>query len=867
MKRRNDPAAMTSWRSAFTILEVLLALTASLFIMLAATRVLKSLGDRINVSQSEIGLQRELRDVAIQLRNDLANATYAIALDNGDESNAVSNNAASGYVTYHEGHMTENTTTHVQLATIDAGVAPSGDFFPTNRFGDLDDYLAFTARVNSADGDEPFLGYIPRGVLAAHAYIDLFDKYNRAPTAAEMEALYGAPYTAAASVELVPFFSDQAEIVYFTSPGWNDVPLDVGDTNYDAANDPTNGRLTYRDANGDLLPDRVRLHRRTLLIRDDLNLTLDNMEAHGSPITINGNPPGTTSTLPFLSVEGGTPVLRPFSSRVGNQGFAAPFAYNLNVWTGNQANEFLWAPGVWNAGVTNNSPNWLTGVARVQQVMDLSLSRITNDWATPATTGAPAVTEQSYGMPSRFLRCNSLDNLRRPENRFAYVRMPTAPLLRVATGNAAFANGSTMPMLALGPPIPYLTDAERIHDPNNPARPYMPFNGTVLRNLPSQADPDGISGAATAGPFLTPAQRASAPDPDRLAFLTAVNRYGKHTLTGFLRPEFALPDVAFGPQINPTQARVAYEINRSRTDVIVSDVLAFDVKMFVSDRPGYTWLGGDGVEGSPGDDDGDGSASDVDMVFDTEEVGFASSDDEIVPLDFLNVRQAVASAGTGPATGSNPFAFQLTPEGGFIDLNYLRLAGHPIGGIADPGIGRVDLFNAGLLGNAGGFTDGRTPFGIGLDAPGGNVKTIPLDFQRAGLVTLRTSNAFDNVSSFMQNRYETRQPYSGDGFDQESTRTLINGTYTLQYGVASTNTTAQPPAVVDLASSDRIWTSFAETGGSASPAFNGPGAIDIPGGAEQSPPVVTAPGGFEIRLRFYDRSQARIRQQAVVVPF
>ena len=83
---------------------------------------------------------------------------------------------------------------------------PIPDYYPTSRFGDIDDYLAFTAR---AEEGSPFVGFIPQGVLMAHRYAD-----------GNMTATEIANYTNADAVTFVPFYSNQAEIAYWLSPRW-----------------------------------------------------------------------------------------------------------------------------------------------------------------------------------------------------------------------------------------------------------------------------------------------------------------------------------------------------------------------------------------------------------------------------------------------------------------------------------------------------------------------------------------------------------------------------------------------------------------------------------------------------------------------
>ena len=152
MRRPNfDPARS---RTAFTILEVMVALTASLLMMLALTKAFKLSGDKITQSQSEMELSGTLRAVTFSPRDELGQLTPEAVIPQP-------RTASSGYFTYYEGPWADSTTTLIN------NVGPQPGYLPTSRFGDLDDYMAFTAE---AEPGAPFVGMIPRGVLEAHRY-------------------------------------------------------------------------------------------------------------------------------------------------------------------------------------------------------------------------------------------------------------------------------------------------------------------------------------------------------------------------------------------------------------------------------------------------------------------------------------------------------------------------------------------------------------------------------------------------------------------------------------------------------------------------------------------------------------------------
>lgn len=829
-------------RVAFTIVEVLIALTVTLLILLAVTRTFKTLGQRITASQSELQLSADLRDVADRLRREL------------DASVRPNPGSPEGYLVYHEGQMTDGTMSHLTLARFDAigNGSSATDFFPTNRYGDLDDYLAFTCRAsqmvdnNDEPIDEPFMGYLPRGILAAQAYVELWDKLGTAPTYAAFNAAYAdvAVYNEATSAELVPFYSDLAEIAYWLSPQWNGTAA--------------GGQVIYRDADGDLLPDRMRLHRRVMLIREDLNMSLTDIAAHNPAFTI---PAGrdTLETIPFLAVDtsSGTPVLSllPMSS-------ANAIAGNcVNYWDGNQGDPAGWidAPGNWydpgldaRSDPTVDFPNWLVGVARVQQVMDLSLSRVTNDapWTAAQAAGVIA-TGTSFGMPSRLLKANSIAELTRPENRFAYVRMPRALL---AGGTSI---GSTMPALALAPPPPFMVTGERIWDGTDPegdGSGFFDYGARIVRDLPASADPDGSSGASTFGAHFGDTEYSDPTSFNVFDFYS--QRFGKFTLTGFLRPEFGLADIASGPSTVGTGTQTS-RIGRARTDVVANDVLAFDLKIYDPQTPIYTWLGTDGVEGGAGDDDGDGDSSDGNTVYDPDELGFAGSDDEIVRLTDLNIRRAITSS---PAVATVA-PFQPLSADGFVDLFSPRLAGHPMGSIADPAVTRADLNFLGLANAAA----ERPLMGIG-DIYTAQFKPFPLDFYASGKFIINDIGGTPPlVNSFYQPQYDTwTTTYDGDGFNQEAPLpALLSRFYTQQYVEPSLAPVEQ---VIDVPVTTRVWTATAEGGNTPPTADAATGQVDFSAG---TPVQVTAPvnsplQGLRVEIRLYDRGVGRVRQQSVI---
>ena len=197
---------MTRKINGFTILEVLIALTASLLLMLALTRAFKLIGDRITQSQSELGLASSLRDATFRLRDELRNITPLMEAPLGEGK-------GDGYFTYYEGPWTDATTTMIH-GSLAQGRAP---YFPTSRIGDLDDYLAFTTRTSQ---DTPFSGYVPAGIVEAFR-LRQFLAENQGANLSAFRTLHGktiGAFTQEDARQSVMIYSDVAEVCYFLAP-------------------------------------------------------------------------------------------------------------------------------------------------------------------------------------------------------------------------------------------------------------------------------------------------------------------------------------------------------------------------------------------------------------------------------------------------------------------------------------------------------------------------------------------------------------------------------------------------------------------------------------------------------------------------
>lgn len=809
-------------RPALTLIEVMLAMTLSLLIMLALAATFKLIGDQITKSQSDLDLSADIREVAATLRQEVRRSTLV-----GNTAPPVSD--GRGYVVYHEGPMTSQTTSQVDLGRLDRRQQDAVDYLPSNRYGDLDDYLAFTA---TAPSNSPFMGYIPYGVLAAK----IFQEGRKANNSFVFPGPNGA-YTLADARRLVPFYSTQAEIAYWLSPDW--------DSNPDGTISYVNGKPVFRDrgANQDFLPDRLNLHRRVLLIRDDLNMSLSDISDANNTTA----PPVNYDVLPFLL---------PSQQIVPMHLAWAPTLVN------DSQNSV--APGVWHNKANQNAskidaPNWLVGVARLQQIMDLSISRVVNQWDTPNAFG-PASTRtgtgqptpitgpappppmlfpnSNFGMPENAVRANSLsggeNDVTRPQNRFAHVRMPNDLLI-----NRDWL-ASTMPLLALSPPHEFIkNNRQPAADPS--------------RAMPSQADPS--SGAD----------------------------YGKFTMVGFLRPEFNLAERV----VNEFGSIV--DIERGGEDVIAKNVLSFDVRVFDPNAPSFVWVGPDGQEGVAGvDDNGDDESSFLSnpllgglSQFDPGELGWVGSDDMFLPLDDLSIRNVVQQTDFGNVPVR--FRYQPVGNGAFVDLDCLRLSGSPFSG--PNGIVTISNYaNMGLL----------SPDFVGGNAqPLGTLLGFPRSLQQSGRFVIQRGGAAPLVvSSFYQAVFDTwTQSYLDDGFDQEglSEATWVwpgtgNGTgppiyppgqivsAQKEYSAFPTNYTTERLANETLTTpvSAISWSNMGQVDFGA---FEDNGSLDGgrlasgPNRIDSRPPIEAPLQGIQIQLRLIDPATGQIRQQTIVEKF
>ncbi len=198
----------------FTIVEMLIAMAVTLLMMVALGRMFQSVGRGMQDSRANVEMSAKLRTVTFTLNNELSRCTAMMKppLKAAD---------GAGYLTYYDGPMSDASTLIFTGATGPGVVDDIPDYRSTSRYGDFDDYLAFTA---VAADDAHFSGVVPEFLVLGGAST--------------------APMT---------ITSKYAEIVYWVRPVFE-----------------ADG--TVVDRNNDGLPDRMNLHKRVLLIRPDLNV-------------------------------------------------------------------------------------------------------------------------------------------------------------------------------------------------------------------------------------------------------------------------------------------------------------------------------------------------------------------------------------------------------------------------------------------------------------------------------------------------------------------------------------------------------------------------------------------------------------------
>lgn len=261
-------------RCGLTLVEVMIATTITLLMMLALAQGFKVLSDTVSEGRSKLNLSDQLRGLSQLLRSDLDGRTT-------DSSTPQSSLLSAGYFKYYDGPISDSTAAlfnHLPTTSTDTTVEAR---LSASRWGDIDDILMFTAKAKPG---QVFRGKIPSALLM----ISSLKKGGALPS--------GWDWTKAWLTD-VTISSEHAEIVWFMLP--------LNEFNSINPNDPDNmvvdltpgvdrvGNDGVPDFDG--MPDKVALCRRVLLIRPDLDITPTDAMI-GSAVT-NGGPGGDYLTM------------------------------------------------------------------------------------------------------------------------------------------------------------------------------------------------------------------------------------------------------------------------------------------------------------------------------------------------------------------------------------------------------------------------------------------------------------------------------------------------------------------------------------------------------------------------------------------
>ncbi|WP_430450905.1 PilW family protein [Rhodopirellula europaea] len=628
-------------RVAFTLVELMIAMTVTLLLMAALGKAFAVIGRSMKEGRSQVSLSSKLRGISFRIRNDLHSRTV-------DARPPISPVGGQGYFTYYEGPLTEHTfglfgaeptqeTTGGDFETPSSAGFNAPENGPTyrrlSRYGDFDDYIAFTAE---AAGDDWFTGKVP-------AYL--------------------VDDTATDPMEPRIIRSKRAEIIIWASPVWdldkNSNELRIATTPA-SPSDPTwlpspSKMPLFEDVDRNYAPDRIVLRQRILLVRPDLNVKgrLEFPFGTGPSTVRDGGPANGRSGSGFE-----TTYLRPMNGNVNDPG-AVPAGLAEIYPIGQTTFPNYVAPGSATDSAQVRQSNWLVGMAPMHQYFDISLRRVVH----PDT-----------GEPTNFVAANSLSDLVYPHNRFGHVRYPGRYFGRgQATG--AFQDRSdfatSMPLLALGGNDALTTwqgaDDTRLDPPNATAPGWFPSAHPSSRTFNS------VSGEL----------------------------FG--LFNGWLLPEFELgdPNPRPNPAVPVSHWHRAYvstndpRWDRTGEDVIASNILSFDLRGFDPGAPIFATAGMDEAPGVAGfDDDLSGTADDTDTVglqF-SSELGTVGSDDETITVndigisalltlnndtgfDILDLRDNAPSNTYSKSPGHYA---ALVGQGGFVDLCYPYLNGTPL---------------------------------------------------------------------------------------------------------------------------------------------------------------------------------------------
>lgn len=134
-------------RRGYTLIEVLLAVTLGLVLMLGVVQMFAMVGNFVTGSQGLMELDQKVRSTQIMLQNDLVRYTSRMTVP-------ADPNSAEGYFRIEENGQTPNSTADTRLQAFYGNTL-------TGIAGDDDDVLTFTIH----DMDSPFIGRNSGGVV------------------------------------------------------------------------------------------------------------------------------------------------------------------------------------------------------------------------------------------------------------------------------------------------------------------------------------------------------------------------------------------------------------------------------------------------------------------------------------------------------------------------------------------------------------------------------------------------------------------------------------------------------------------------------------------------------------------------------
>ena len=243
-------------RFAMTIIEVLIATTMTLLMMLALAQGFRTMSQSISEGRARLSLSDQLRGIATTLRSDLENRTT-------DSSTPQSMLSSKGYFKVYDGPLSDATAT--LFNHLPSSPTPTVEsVLSASRWGDIDDILMFTVKAKPG---QVFRGKIPLALLWINRLKN--DSSWTVP----------GPWATAWSTD-VTVSSEYAEVVWFMMPMNENNSIDPLSPNtmvfdvipgVDHLGVDTGANDGIADPDG--MPDRVALCRRVLLILNNLDIT------------------------------------------------------------------------------------------------------------------------------------------------------------------------------------------------------------------------------------------------------------------------------------------------------------------------------------------------------------------------------------------------------------------------------------------------------------------------------------------------------------------------------------------------------------------------------------------------------------------